>query len=391
MIGALLDSIPFVIIATGALVGIAASLVGTFLVLRGSSMLSDAISHSIVFGIVVVWLFTGLTTGPLQIAGAAAAGLLTVVLTEALARTRLVRNDAAIGLVFPALFAAGVLLINLYGRDVHLDEHTVLLGEIGFVWLDTVDVAGQPVPRALLGVGALGLVNLGFVVLFYKELKLATFDPALATALGFAPAALFYALLALTSATAVASFDAVGAILFIAFVIVPPATAILLTDRLWLILVLACGVAILSAVAGYEAAVIWDVSIGGMMATMTGVWFALAFIFAPRHGLVARELARRRDRLDIDCRSLTAHLYNHEGGPEAEEENTARALRDHLRWEEGRTRRVILRALDRGFIARDGRLLCLTPKGRAEAHAIFEPWRRGMTAGEPPGPEKASG
>jgi hypothetical protein len=144
MIAAALDSIPFVTIATGALVGIAASLVGTFLVLRGSSMLSDAISHSIVFGIVVVWLFTGLTTGPLQIAGAAAAGLLTVVLTEALTRTRLVRNDAAIGLVFPALFAAGILLINIYGRDVHLDEHTVLLGEIGFVWLDTVDRRRPP-------------------------------------------------------------------------------------------------------------------------------------------------------------------------------------------------------------------------------------------------------
>jgi manganese/zinc/iron transport system permease protein len=381
---ALFDSIPFVIVLTGALVAAAAALPGTFLVLRGSSMLSDAISHSIVFGIVVVWLATGQISGPLQVAGAAAAGLLTVVLTEALARTRLVRNDAAIGLVFPALFAAGILLMNLYGRDVHLDEHTVLLGEIGFVWLDTVEIAGAQVPRAMLPLAVLTAVNLGFVVALYKELKLATFDPALATALGLAPGLLFYGLLGLTSATAVASFDAVGAILFIAFVIVPPATAILLTDRLPLILVLAVSFGLASVVSGYWLAVRWDVAIGGMMAAMTGLFFAGAFLFGPRHGLLAREIARRRERLETDCLSLAAHLYNHEHEPAAEEENTARALREHLRWDEGRTRAVLLRALDRGFIAREGRLLRLTPKGRAEAEAIFAPWRRGL------GPERST-
>ena len=380
MIEALASNIPLTIILTGALVGVAASLVGTFLVLRGSSMLSDAISHSIVFGIVIVWLLTGLTSGPLQIAGAAGAGLLTVVLTEALARTRLVKADAAIGLVFPALFAAGVLLINVYARDVHLDVHAVLLGEIGFVWLDTVEVAGQPVARALLSIGALTLLNAAFVTLFYKELKLATFDPGLAVALGFAPGVLFYALLALTSATAVASFDAVGAVLFVAFVIVPPATAILLTDRLWLILLIGAAVAVLSSVAGYHLAVAWNVSIGGTMASLTGAFFAAAFLLAPRYGLLAREIARRGERLDIDCRSLTAHLFNHEDEPAAEEENTARALRDHLLWDEARTRQVLLRSLDRGFITREGRMLRLTPKGRAEAEAIFEPWRRGGRA-----------
>jgi manganese/zinc/iron transport system permease protein len=377
---ALLDSIGFVIVLTGILVAAAASLVGTFLVLRGSSMLTDAISHSIVFGIALVWLLTGLVTGPVQLVGAAAAGLLTVVLTEALARTRLMRNDAAIGLVFPALFAAGILIVNLYGRNVHLDEHTVLLGEIGFVWLDTVAIGGLDVPRTLIPLATLTLVNLGFVLLFWKELKLATFDPALATALGFAPGLLFYILLGLTSATAVAAFDAVGAILFIAFVIVPPATALLLTDRLWLVLVLAVVTGSASAITGYWLAMRWDVSIGGMMASMTGVFFAAAFLLAPRHGLVAREIARRTARLDTDCRSLAAHLYNHEDEPAAGEENSARALRDHLGWDEERTRRVLLRSLDRGYITRSGGLLRLTPKGRAEAEAIFAPWRRGGRA-----------
>jgi manganese/zinc/iron transport system permease protein len=372
-----LDAIALQIIATGALVGVAGSLVGTFLVLRGSAMLSDAISHSIVFGIAVVWLVTGLVSGPLQIAGAAAAGLLTVALTEALARTRLVKDDAAIGLVFPALFAAGVLIVNVYGRDVHIDEHTVLLGEIAFVWLDTVPVAGVEVPRALLAVGSMAAINLAFVLAFFKELKLATFDPALASALGFAPGVLFYALLALTSATAVAAFDAVGAILFIAFVIVPPAAAALLSDRLGAVLAIGPAIAAASAVSGYFLAVAWDVSIGGAMASMTGAFFALAFLFAPRHGLLAREAARRRERLDIDCRSLTAHLYNHEDEPDAAAEASLEALRTQLLWDRDRAQAVTVRALDRGFVERAGGVLRLTPKGRAEAEAIFAPWRRG--------------
>lgn len=232
----ILTSIPVSIVATGALVGIAASLLGTFVVLRGTSMLADAISHSIILGIVLVWMATGQTSGPGQIVGVALAGLLTVVATEALARTRRMSDDAAIGLVFPALFSIGVLLLNVYARDVHIDAHTVLLGEIGFVWLDVVTVAGVQVPDALLWMALIALVDLAFVAAFYKELEIATFDPGLAAARGFAPAALGYVLLGLTSATAVAAFDAVGMVLFLAFVIVPPAAAWLLTDVRWRVL-----------------------------------------------------------------------------------------------------------------------------------------------------------
>lgn len=295
MIAAFFDSIPAMILLTGVLVGVSAALLGCFLVLRGSAMLTDAISHSIVFGIIVVWLLTRQQSGPVQVIGAALAGVLTVVLSEALARSRLVRMDAAIGLVFPALFAAGVLLISLYARNVHIDVDTVLLGEIGFVWLDTVTVAGVRVPVAVATLAAVLAVNLAFVLLLWKELKLAVFDPALAAALGFAPGLLFYGLLTLTSATAVASFDAVGAILFIAFVIVPPSTAFLLTERLSRMIPIAVAVAILSCVSGYALAVRWDVSIGGMMASMTGLCFLAALLLAPRQGLIAQ--ARRRRRL----------------------------------------------------------------------------------------------
>src|SRR5690606_9332222 len=263
MLEALFGNVDAMIVLTGALVGIAASLLGTFLVLRGNAMLSDAISHSIVLGIVVVWMLTGQTAGPVQIIGAGLTGVLTVFLTETLARTRRLKDDAAIGIVFPALFSIGVLLINLFARDVHIDEHTVLLGEIGFVWLDTYEIGGYQVPQAVVWMGAMALVNLVFVTLLFKELKLATFDAGLARALGFAPTVLSYGLLALLSGTAVAAFDSVGAILFIAFVIVPPSAAYLLTDRLSHMLAIGAAVSIVSAVAGYWMAVWLNVSIGG--------------------------------------------------------------------------------------------------------------------------------
>ena len=375
MLTDLFANIPAMIMLTGALVGSAASLVGVFLVLRKNSMLSDAISHSIVFGIVVVWLLTHQQSGPVQIVGAALSGVLTVFLTELLVGTRKVKDDAAIGLVFPALFSIGVLLLNLYARDIHIDTHTVLLGEIAFIWLDTVTVGGYAVPEAVVWMSLVTAVNGLFVLLFYKELKLTTFDPALAKALGFAPAALFYALLMLTSTTAVAAFDAVGAILFIAFVIVPPSAAYLLTDRLSLMLAIGIAISVASSVSGYYLAVALDVSIGGMMAVMTGAFLAAAFLFGPRYGFLARLWRQMRQRYVNESRTLAVHLYNHEGKAEARDENVVDALRDHLWWDPHKARKVIERSLRLGFVERAGDELYLTPQGRQVALELLEPWR----------------
>ena len=278
------------IVLTGMLVGMAAALLGSFLVLRGNSMLADAISHSILFGIAGAWLLTGQTSGPVQIAGAALSGVLAVYLIETLTRTRRLRDDAAIGLVFPALFSAGVVLINVFARDVHLDEHTVLLGEIGFVWLDTLTLGGIEVPRAMLAMAVMLALDAAFVLGFYKALKLATFDADLARALGLAPGLIFYAHLSLLSGTAVAAFDAVGVVLFITFVVVPPATAYLLTRRLSAMIVLAMILAAASAPLGYALAVWLDVSIGGAMALATGPFLAGAYAWRQWRALRQRRM-----------------------------------------------------------------------------------------------------
>jgi len=366
---------------TGGLLVLAAVPLGLLLVLRGAAMMTDAVSHAVVLGIVLVWMATGIVSGPVQIAGAAAAGLGCVLLAEALGRTRLIRSDAATGLAFSAFFALGVLLINLNAGNVHIDADTVLLGEIGLVWLNTLPVGGAEVPVAVLALGSVAVLNGAFVGLFWKELKLATFDPALAAALGFAPAALGLVTLGLMSATAVAAFDAVGVVLFVALTVCPAATALVLTDRLGRALGVALAAGLAAVLGGLALALRWDVSIGGMMASVSAAIFALALVLAPGRGVVARALSAPGRRADEDCRALVAHLHAHQSGPEAAEETAERALREHLRWAPERARRAVLRGLDRGLIRREGGLFRLTEKGEAEARAIFAPWARGRADG----------
>ncbi|MCC5969336.1 MAG: metal ABC transporter permease [Pararhodobacter sp.] len=364
---AALQTIPAMILMTGALVALSGALLGTFLVLRGQSMASDAIAHAIVLGIVLAWMLTGARTGPLSVAGAALAGLASVLAAQALARSRLMAHDAALGLVFPAMFALGVLLINLNARNLHLDADTVLLGEIGFVWLHTVMILGFEMPVAAATLAVVALLNMGFVVLFWKELKLASFDPGLASALGFRPELLGAVLLALTSVTAVAAFDAVGVVLFMAFLIVPAVTGLLLSRRLWAMLGIALVSGLVSVGAGYGLALRWDVSIGGMMALATGGGLVLALMVAPRSGLVAALIRRRLMRDEARLNTLLIHLSSHSGTPAQAEECTEVAFIDHLHWSPDTVRQVILAGLDRGLMRREGRLFALTSAGAARA------------------------
>jgi manganese/zinc/iron transport system permease protein len=290
---AFFSSVPAMIVLTGMLVGLSGALLGTFLILRGSALAVDAISHAVLLGIILVWLVTGLRSGPLVIAGAALSGLAAVWLSEALARTGLVDRAAATGLVFPALFGAAILLVGLNARSIHIDAHATLLGEIGFVWLDTVELGGAPVPRAVLWLGVMLALNAGFALLFWKELKLSVFDPALASTMGLRPGLVSAALLALTSATAVAAFDAVGVILFIAFIIVPAATGRLLARSLPGMLAAACGVAIMASLAGHAAAMRLDASIAGMMALCAGALFCAALASTIAAGHWRRAAGRR--------------------------------------------------------------------------------------------------
>jgi len=350
------------------LVASACALPGVFLVLRHMAMMSDAISHSILPGIVIAFFLTHNLSSPLLIAAAAATGVATVALVEVVHRTRLVREDAAIGLVFPFLFSIGVLLIARYAGDVHLDVDAVLLGAIEFATFDRMSWGGLDLgPKALYTMGTVLLLNASFIVLFYKELKISTFDAGLAAALGFAPVALHYVLMGFVSVTAVAAFDAVGSILVVALMVGPAAAAHLLTDRLPAMLAWSIGIALISAESGYWLAHWLDASTAGAMATMVGVLFGGIFLFAPERGLLSRMRLRSEQRWTFARKMLTVHLLHHEGLPEEARESRVAHLQEHLRWEAGFATRAVRSAAQLGLVVeRDGSLQ-LTDKGREHA------------------------
>lgn len=286
------------IMMTAVLTAAACAVPGVFLVLRGMSMMSDSITHTILLGIVLGFLASGDLSSPLLVAGAALTGLATVWLTELVKKTGLVSGDSAIGIVFPLMFSVAVILITRYAGSAHLDTDMVLLGELAFSPLERVVVGGMDIGSKAMVVSLILLVvNLLVVLLFFKELKLAAFDPALGALLGFAPAAMHYLIMTMTSVTAVCTFETSGSILVVAFMIAPPAAASLLTDKLTRMLGLSVGIAALSGVSGFCAAYALDTSISGCTAAFCGIYFFAALMLSPKNGLVAsfvKRYARRR-------------------------------------------------------------------------------------------------
>ncbi len=358
--------------AVAVLAAAACALSGTFLVLRRIALVSDAISHTVLLGIVAMFLFTRDLHSPLLIAGAALTGLATVGLVTLISRTGLVREDAAIGLVFPLLFSISIVLISLYTEYVHLDVDAVLLGELAFAPFDRLETNGLDLgPRRGWVMGTILLVNLAVLAALYKELKLAAFDPALAAILGFPPALLHTLHLSVVSITAVGAFDTVGVVLAVALFIVPPATALLLSDRLPVVIGLALLIGAASAVGGYWVAHMFDTSIAGAMATLGGVFFSLALLGSPRQGLLPRAWRYRRQRRQFALRLLVMHLLTHEGTAAEAAEAAAEDLPAHLRWEPQFAAAVVQLAEQIGLVERRNGLLVLTDRGRELAREVM--------------------
>lgn len=303
----------FWIVTAGVLSAVACALPGCFLVLRRMSMMGDAISHAVLPGLAVAFLLTGSRSGMPMLMGAALVGLLTALLTQWIHRLGKVEESASMGVVFTTLFAIGLIMIVRAADHVDLDPGCVLYGAIELTPLDTVEIASLTVPRMVRTLGTVLLLNLAFIGLLYKELKLTAFDPELATSLGLSARGMHYALMVVIAVTTVACFESVGSILVIAMLVVPPATAYLLTDRLGVMIGLAVVMAAGSAIAGHAAAVAaprWfgfgaiSTNTSGMMAVVAGLMFVTALVLSPRHGVLPRlwrhgRLHRRRVREDL--------------------------------------------------------------------------------------------
>lgn len=278
------------IILTASLVGLSCGLMGVFLILRKMAMMSDAISHTVLLGIVVAYMITREVSGTAMLIGAILAGLLTAFLVQWLHSLN-IQQEASMGIVFTTLFAIGVILISTSVGNAHLDVQHALMGEITFIPWNTMalPLVGE-VPKATVLLFSVFIVVLFFIIAFYKEWKLISFDPALAASLGIPVLVMHYLFMGLVSITTVASFDAVGAIMVVAMLITPASSAYLWTDKLSFMLVLSSLFGVISAIAGYYIAAWIDTSISGSMAFATGLIFLISFVFSPKHGMVAKYL-----------------------------------------------------------------------------------------------------
>ena len=359
--------------ATAAVVSAAAAMVGTLLVVRRMSLLGDAISHAVLPGIVVAVLAGGRPGGPLVIVGAVAAALVTVWLTQVLRDGVGVAEDAGAGVVFTTLFALGVVLVTAAASRIDLDPGCVLYGILELVPFDTLAIGGWEIPRAFVtGLAVLTLVAAGLFVSWRLQVFVA-FDAEAARAAGMPVAAATMALLAATAMTAVAGFEAVGAILVVAMLVVPAAAAELLGRRLSVVMAVAVALAVIGSVVGYLAAWKWNTNAAGMIAVVLGLEYMLAVIFAPEEGLLARGVGRAWLLWRVACEDQLAAVWRQEeaAGTGAVVAAAPHGIIDRLArsWllAAGRLRRI------------DGRLI-LDPRARPAAemivrsHRLWEAW-----------------
>jgi manganese/zinc/iron transport system permease protein len=318
------------IVVVGMLCAMSCALLGNYLVLRRMSMMGDAISHAVLPGLAIAFFISGSRDSLPMLIGAILIGVLTTLLIQAIDRLSGLDRGASMGVVFTTLFALGLILIRQAADHVDLDPSCVLYGAIELTPLDTYMLLGWEIPQAVVTTSGMLIINLLFVILFFKELKISSFDPALATTIGINANLMQYILMTLVAATTIAAFESVGSILVIAMLIVPGAAAHLLTDRLGPMLAISLVFAALSAVLGHLSAITvppWfgfqDTSTAGMMAFMSGLLFGLVMLFAPRYGVISRFLHQLLLSLKIVRDDLLGFLYRYQ---ELAEPNAAPVL-----------------------------------------------------------------
>lgn len=355
------------------IVAVACSLPGVFLVLRKMAMLTDAITHTVLLGIVIAFFITQDLSSPLLIVGAALMGVATVYIIEMLHSTKLVSEDASIGVVFPLLFSIAIIIISRYAGNVHLDTDSVLLGELAYAPFNRLYLFGRDLgPKAIYSMGIILIINIIFIGVFFKELKIVTFDPALATILGFSPALIHYSLMTLVSITAVGAFESVGSILVVAFMVGPPVSAYLLTDDLKIMIILSALIGALNGISGYQFAMYFDVSIAGSMALMTGIVFMLIFILAPKRGFLTVLRRRKLQKKDFAEKSLIFHVYNHEGEEDEILESGIDSIGKHLNWDGNYLEGILNQLKKKEIIYIENDLIKLTKVGREYAIKSYE-------------------
>lgn len=263
---------------TSIIVGIICGVLGSFIILRGMSLMGDAISHAVLPGVALSYM-----VGINYFYGAVTFGLLTAFGIGFITQNSRVKNDTSIGIVFSAFFAVGIILIGK--ANTSTDLTSILFGNVLSVrdsdmWMT-------------LGVGAVVLL---VIILFYKELLVSTFDPTLAASFGLPNKIIHYLLMILLTLVTVASLQTVGIILVVAMLITPAATAYLLTNRLSIMITISAILGALSATIGLYISFVYNWPSGAAIVLVTTAFFIVAFLFSPRNGIIWRSLKTRKHK-----------------------------------------------------------------------------------------------
>lgn len=265
-------------LVTSVMVGIICGVIGCFIILRGMSLMGDAISHAVLPGVALSYLL-----GINVFYGAVVTGLLTAIGIGYISQNSRIKNDTAIGIMFTAAFALGIIIITMMKSSAdlyHLLFGNVLAVPISEMWMTFI----------------VGFIVLTCVYLFFKELLVTTFDPTMAAAYGLPNKLIHYLLMALLTMVTVASLQTVGIVLVVAMLITPAATAYLLTNRLGVMIFLSAGFGVISAIIGLYFSFTYNLSSGSTIVMIATILFLLAFFFAPQQGLIWRSLRARKKK-----------------------------------------------------------------------------------------------
>ncbi len=357
-------------------------LLGNFLVLRKQSLMGDAISHAVLPGLVLAFLITQDRSPIHMFIGAAVSALVTVILVEVIKRLGKVEPGAAMGVVFSVLFALGVFLLeNANARGVDLDANCVLHGNLQILFWTTSPTEWShflsenirsEVPRQIWTLLATTIAVIIFITVFFKELRIASFDAGIATVQGINAGVMHMALMTFVAIAAVASFEAVGSILVIAMLICPAATARLLTDRLITQILVSAIIALLTAIGGYALASWMGVNAAGMMASTAGAILVVVMIGSPSHGVIAKARNQRKLGNLVALEDILGALYRL---AETEEHTTREQLIATL-GSSKRTHKAIDRALTHKLIKVVNTQLQLTQTGLAQGAGIIRKHRQ---------------
>jgi len=255
---------------TSMMVGIICGVIGCFIILRGMALMGDAISHAVLPGVALSYMI-----GINFFFGAVFTGVLTALGIGFISQNSRIKHDVSIGIMFTAAFAFGIILITLMKSST--DLYHILFGNVLAVR-----------PEEMWTTLIIGIIVLGCIYLFYKELLVSSFDPIMAKAYGLPTRFIHYLLMILLTLVTVASLQTVGIILVVAMLITPASTAYLLTDRLWVMLYLSAGIGVLSAILGLYFSFTYNLASGATIVLAATFLFVLAFIFSPKQGILWR-------------------------------------------------------------------------------------------------------